>query len=89
MEKEIDALLARTVIFNGSINRKEMSSPMKSYKIAIGSPVDYDELVAEIIFNNVYIAVLQMENGKDNMIIEFSEESALQKVPMNDFVDVN
>jgi hypothetical protein len=60
---------------------------MKSYYIIIASPVEYEELTAIIVVNNVYIAQLQMEEGKDKIVIEFFEETAMQKIKLNDFLD--
>lgn len=60
---------------------------MKNYTVVIGSPVDYEELTADIVINNKYIARVQMEDGKDKMILEFFEEAALQKINLNDFLD--
>lgn len=53
---------------------------MKDYTIVIGSPVDYEELTADIVISGKYIARMQMEEGKDKLILEFFEEAALQKV---------
>lgn len=60
---------------------------MKNYNVVIGSPVDYEELTADIVINNKYIARVQMEDGRDKMVLEFFEETALQKVRLNDFLD--
>ena len=60
---------------------------MKNYNVVIGSPIDYEELTADIVINNKYIARVQMENGRDKMVLEFFEETALQKVELKDFLD--
>jgi hypothetical protein len=60
---------------------------MKEYTIVIGSPVDYEELTADIVINDKYIARLQMEGGKDKMILEFFEETAFQKVNLIVFLE--
>ena len=60
---------------------------MKNYNVVIGSPIDYEELTADIVINNKYIARVQMENGRDKMVLEFFEETALQKVGLKDFLD--
>ena len=62
---------------------------MKDYHVIIGSPVDYEELTADIVINDIYIARVQMENGrdKDKMVLEFFEETALQKVKLSDFLN--
>ena len=59
---------------------------MKNYNVVIGSPVDYEEVTADIVINNKYIARVQMENGRDKMVLEFFKETALQKVGLNDFL---
>jgi hypothetical protein len=60
---------------------------MDNYQVIIGSPIDYEELTADIVIKDRYIARLQMENGKDKMILEFFEETALEKVDLKDFLD--
>ena len=59
---------------------------MENYKVIIGSPIDYDELTADIVINNRYIARIQMENDRDEMGLEFFEAAALQKVKLNEFL---
>ncbi|MEJ4044312.1 hypothetical protein [Erwinia sp. SLM-02] len=41
-------------------------------KIVIASDVDYEELIAEIYCNDEFIALLQQENGIDDIKLEFS-----------------
>ena len=60
---------------------------MKNYRIVIGSPVDNEELTAEIVINDEYIALLQKEEGNDNMIIEFYEKKIKSKIYYNDFIE--
>ena len=60
---------------------------MKNYDVVIGSPVDYEELTADIVIEDIYIARVQMEGGRDDMVLEFFEDAALQKVRLNDFLD--
>ena len=60
---------------------------MKNYNVVIGSPIEYDKLTADILLNNKYIARVQMENGIDEMILEFFEEAALEKVKLDDFLE--
>ena len=40
--------------------------------IIIASDVDYENLTAEIYCNNNFIALLQQENGVDDIKVEFS-----------------
>lgn len=40
-------------------------------KILVASDVDYEELIAEIYCDDNFIALLQQEDGKENLKIEF------------------
>lgn len=40
-------------------------------KILVASDVDYEELIAEIYCDDKFIALLQQEDGKENLKIEF------------------
>lgn len=46
-------------------------------KIVIASDVDYEELIAEIYCNDEFIALLQQEDGIDDIKIEFSPNLTL------------
>ena len=50
----------------------------KHYQIIIGSPVDYEELVAYITIDDQYIALLNQDEGKDKMKIEFFDEPIIK-----------
>lgn len=41
-------------------------------KIVIASDVDYENLIAEIYLNDEFIALLQQENGVDDLNVEFA-----------------
>lgn len=43
---------------------------MKSFNILISSDVGYDDLCAEIFFENEFVAIISQEEGADNMQIE-------------------
>nr|WP_279077815.1 hypothetical protein [Hafnia alvei] len=43
-------------------------------KIVIASDVDYEKLIAEIYRNDEFIALLQQEDGADNIKVEFSPD---------------
>jgi len=43
-----------------------------SLKIIVSSDVDYESLIAEIYFDDILIALLQQENGINDIRIEFS-----------------
>jgi len=45
-----------------------------SLKIIISSDVDYEYLIAEIYFDDILIALLQQENGINDIRIEFSSD---------------
>jgi hypothetical protein len=45
-------------------------------KIVIASDIDYEELIAEIYCNDEFIALLQQEDGIDNIKVEFSPNLA-------------
>lgn len=59
---------------------------MKNYKIVIGSPIDYEELVAYVVIDDTYICLVQKEEGNNKMIIEFFDESKIKGVYFNDFL---
>lgn len=43
-------------------------------KIIIASDIDYENLIAEIYCNDEFIALLQQEDGKDAIKVEFSPD---------------
>ncbi|MDH0053346.1 hypothetical protein ACVWWU_002527 [Pantoea sp. PA1] len=43
-------------------------------KIVIASDVDYENLIAEIYCDNIFIALLQQDNGINDLRIEFSSD---------------
>lgn len=53
---------------------------MREYDIIIGSPVDYDKLVAEIRVDGKYLALISQENGPDKMKVEFLEHHNIRVV---------
>ena len=59
------------------------------FKIIVASDVDYEDLIAEISFDNQIVAVLSQEQGPDAMKIEFNREwirtSAKQELLLVDF----
>ena len=52
----------------------------KKYLLIIGSPIDYEELVVYIEVNNERIALLQKEEGENNMKIEFFGEQIKSEI---------
>lgn len=59
----------------------------KRYQIIIGSPLDYEELVAYIRFDGEFIALVQKEEGIDKMKIEFFEEKIKVNIYYNEFIE--
>ena len=53
---------------------------VNGHEIVIGSPPDYEELVAEIWINGECVAMLQKEEGDDKVIVEFFGEPIQTKV---------
>lgn len=45
-----------------------------SLKIIVSSDVDYESLIAKIYFDDILIALLQQENGINDIRIEFSSD---------------
>lgn len=46
-----------------------------SYRIIIGSPVDYEQLVAYVIIGGQDVALINQDNGADDIRVEFLRES--------------
>ena len=59
---------------------------MKKYSIIIGSPVAYDYLIADIVIKDKYIARVQMEAGKEKMLLEFHDDALSENVELDVFV---
>jgi len=60
---------------------------MRDYNVIIGSPVDYEELTADIVINKEYIVRIQKEEGNGKMIVEFYEEPVKTKIYLTDFIE--
>ena len=60
---------------------------MKNIYLVEGSPVDYEELVVYIVVEKKYVALVQKDEGKDKMIIEFLEDSMNPKIYLDDFIE--
>jgi hypothetical protein len=57
------------------------------FQIIIGSPLDYEELVAYIVVDGEHIALLNQDEGKDNIKIEFFDEPRIKKIDFNVFIE--
>lgn len=60
---------------------------MKNIYLVEGSPVDYEELVVYIVVDKKYVALVQKDEGKDKMIVEFLEDSMKPKIYLDDFIE--
>ncbi len=58
---------------------------MKGSRIVVGSPVDYEELVAYIWINGNRICIINQEDGKENLKIEFYEAATSAIIDFNLF----
>lgn len=56
------------------------------FQIIIGSPIDYEELVAYIWINGEEVALIQKEEGIDKMKIEFFEEKIETEIYLDFFI---
>lgn len=63
------------------MNKKER------FQIIIGSPIDYEELVAYINIDGQDIALLNQDEGADNLKLEFFDEPKIKKVDYQIFLD--
>lgn len=59
----------------------------KRIQIIIGSPIDYEELVAYIVIDGKHIALLNQDEGKDKIKIEFFNEPKLGKLDFELFIE--
>ena len=62
------------------LNNKNMK---KRFQIIIGSPLDYEELVAYIVIDGEHIALLNQDEGKDKIKIEFFDDPKIKKIDFN------
>ena len=59
----------------------------QSHEIIIGSPLNYEELVAYIRINKEVVALVQKEEGVDNMKIEFFDEKIKTEIYLDNFLE--
>jgi hypothetical protein len=55
----------------------------KRVQIIIGSPLEYQELVAYIVLDGEHVALLNQDEGKDKIKIEFFDEPKIKKIDFN------
>lgn len=60
---------------------------MEDILITVGSPTEYDELVAYIWIKGNKICLIQQEEGKDNLKIEFNGNEKLSFSDLNLLVE--
>lgn len=59
----------------------------KRSQIIIGSPLEYKELVAYIVIDGDHVALLNQDEGKDKMKIEFFDEPKIKKIDFDIFIE--
>lgn len=59
----------------------------KKFQIIIGSPSEYEELVAYIVIEGKHIALLNRDEGKDKIKIVFFDEPKVKEVYFNVFLE--
>lgn len=63
----------------------------EKFEVEICSDLDYEEMVADVSYENHTIAMITQEKGIDNMEIEiFSPEQEIKswKFPLDDFIKI-
>ena len=64
-----------------------MGRRTQRFQIIIGSPMDYEELVAYIVINEQHVALLNQDEGKDKIKIEFFDDPKIKTVDFNVFLN--
>ena len=59
----------------------------KKFQIIIGSPIDYEELVAYININGQDVALLNQDEGEDKLKLEFFDEPKIGEVDYSTFLE--
>ncbi|MCP5517101.1 MAG: hypothetical protein H7A45_07590 [Verrucomicrobiales bacterium] len=70
-----------------------MSLNASGYEVIIASPPEYEDLVAEIYCNGLFIAQLNREKGGEAIELEIADDTVDQsmvcrKVALTDFLDI-
>lgn len=60
---------------------------MKRYEVVIGSPTNYKELVAYIVIDETYFALVSQDEGIDKLQIEFFEEVMVKNISYDIFLE--
>lgn len=56
------------------------------FQIIIGSPVDYQELVAYIVIEGKHVALLNQDEGRDKIKIEFFDNPKIKEMYFDIFI---
>lgn len=59
----------------------------KRIEIVIGSPVDYKELVAYIYIDKTPVALVNQDEGVDNLTLEFFDDPKLTQIGFDIFLE--
>ena len=59
----------------------------KKIEIIIGSPLDYEKLVAYIVIDGNHVALLSQDEGKDKLKIEFFNEPKIKKIDLEVLIE--
>lgn len=59
----------------------------KMFRITVASDIDYGTLIAEIYFDNEFIALVSQDEGKRQFNLELPMRDSLTVVPLDEFVD--
>lgn len=60
---------------------------MKKFELIIGSPVDYNEIVVYIKIGGEYVALVNKEEGVDNIQVSFYKEIANKNINLNNLIE--
>ncbi|WP_439484238.1 hypothetical protein [Cyclobacterium plantarum] len=59
----------------------------KKFQIIVGSPLDHNELVAYIVIEGKHVALLNQDEGKDKIKIEFFDKPKVNEVYFDVFIE--
>jgi hypothetical protein len=69
-------------------NLKNQKINMKSkIEIIIGSPIDYEELVAYVVIDDQHVCLLNQDAGKDKLKVEFFDEPKIKEIDYNTLIE--
>ncbi len=58
-----------------------------NYRLVLGSPIDYEELVVYVDVDEENLGLIHMEKGKDNMEFEFFDMKEKSTVDLDSFIE--